>query len=131
MVMSQVTKCFICQSVEHQVKDCPTVKCWRCGNLGHKARECQYESGCSLCGHRGHTSFNCPIAVVQWSCFVTIKKCPMSPCNEDETLEHLLLHCNRIAEIRHKMVSVGFTVHCNVKSVMYGLFRERLTDSKR
>uniref|UniRef100_A0A3Q3WU03 CCHC-type domain-containing protein n=1 Tax=Mola mola TaxID=94237 RepID=A0A3Q3WU03_MOLML len=46
----QVTKCFICQS------------CWRCGNLGHKARECQYESECSLCSHRGHTFFNCPMS---------------------------------------------------------------------
>uniref|UniRef100_A0A3Q3X5S7 Zinc finger CCHC domain-containing protein n=1 Tax=Mola mola TaxID=94237 RepID=A0A3Q3X5S7_MOLML len=42
----QVTKRFICQSVEHQVKDCPTVKC------------CE----CSLCGHRGHTVFNCPMS---------------------------------------------------------------------
>uniref|UniRef100_A0A3Q3W2B4 CCHC-type domain-containing protein n=1 Tax=Mola mola TaxID=94237 RepID=A0A3Q3W2B4_MOLML len=58
----QVTKCFICQSVDHQAKDCPTVKCWRCGNLGHKARECQRESECSLCGHRGHTFYNCPMS---------------------------------------------------------------------
>ena len=52
------------------------------------------------------------------------------PFNEDKTLEHLLLHWHQSAEIKHKMVSVGLTLHPNVKSVMYGLFGQSLTDSR-
>ncbi|XP_039654893.1 translation initiation factor IF-2 [Perca fluviatilis] len=60
----QVTKCFICQATDHQVKDCPTMKCWRCGSLGHKASTCQNNSTCSLCGEKGHTFFKCPKSFV-------------------------------------------------------------------
>uniref|UniRef100_A0A8C6TVN5 CCHC-type domain-containing protein n=1 Tax=Neogobius melanostomus TaxID=47308 RepID=A0A8C6TVN5_9GOBI len=56
----QNTTCFICQSPEHQVRQCPLVKCWRCGHFGHKAKDCQSEALCSLCDERGHTYFTCP-----------------------------------------------------------------------
>ena len=32
-------------------------------------------------------------AVVKWSCFVTTFKCPVVNCDEDETIEHLLVDC--------------------------------------
>uniref|UniRef100_A0A672Y5M5 CCHC-type domain-containing protein n=1 Tax=Sphaeramia orbicularis TaxID=375764 RepID=A0A672Y5M5_9TELE len=56
----QSNTCFICQSTDHQVKDCTQVKCWRCGHLGHKAKDCSSEGRCSLCGVDGHTFFTCP-----------------------------------------------------------------------
>lgn len=56
----QANRCFVCQALDHQVRDCPTCKCWKCGELGHKAKECQNDSECSLCGLKGHTFFKCP-----------------------------------------------------------------------
>uniref|UniRef100_A0A8C9ZAZ7 CCHC-type domain-containing protein n=1 Tax=Sander lucioperca TaxID=283035 RepID=A0A8C9ZAZ7_SANLU len=49
----QITKCFICEATDHQVKDCPTVKCWRCGSLGHKVKDCPTVK-CWRCGNLGH-----------------------------------------------------------------------------
>uniref|UniRef100_A0A8D0CW31 CCHC-type domain-containing protein n=1 Tax=Sander lucioperca TaxID=283035 RepID=A0A8D0CW31_SANLU len=68
----QITKCFICEATDHQVKDCPTVKCWRCGSLGHKANSCRSESECSLCGEKGHTFFSCPSSFVSFSLILTL-----------------------------------------------------------
>lgn len=64
------------------------------------------------------------------SCYITTKKYPMIPCNEDETLEQLLLHCHWSTEITYRTVSVGITLDCNVESVLYSFFSESLTDSK-
>lgn len=36
--------------------------------------------------------------VVKWSCFGTTKTHPADNCNEDETIDHLLIHCSRSAE---------------------------------
>lgn len=60
----QTVTCFICQSTEHQVKQCPSVKCWRCGCLDHKTKDCTLEALCNLCGRSGHTFFNCPSSYV-------------------------------------------------------------------
>ena len=56
----QQTRCFVCNSTEHQVRACTEVKCWKCGSLGHKAKECANDAECSLCGERGHSFFQCP-----------------------------------------------------------------------
>ncbi|KAK7944284.1 hypothetical protein WMY93_000012 [Mugilogobius chulae] len=56
----QIASCFICQSPDHQVRQCPLVKCWRCGDYGHRAKDCEAEALCSLCGEHGHTYFTCP-----------------------------------------------------------------------
>lgn len=56
----QVQRCFVCGSVEHQVKECQLVKCWKCGEFGHRGRECQNTERCNLCGADGHSFFRCP-----------------------------------------------------------------------
>uniref|UniRef100_A0A3B1IWV2 CCHC-type domain-containing protein n=1 Tax=Astyanax mexicanus TaxID=7994 RepID=A0A3B1IWV2_ASTMX len=56
----QAPACFICQSHDHQAKECNTTKCWKCGALGHKSAVCQNTAMCSLCGTSGHSFFNCP-----------------------------------------------------------------------
>ena len=56
----QVTRCFVCNSTDHQVRECKEVKCWRCGSLGHKAKDCQNNAECTLCGEQGHSYFQCP-----------------------------------------------------------------------
>lgn len=57
-------------------------------------------------------------AVVQWSCYVTTKKCPVIHCDEDETSQQLLLDCYRTKEVRNKMACVGFNIQLDIKSVM-------------
>uniref|UniRef100_A0A3B1ING5 CCHC-type domain-containing protein n=1 Tax=Astyanax mexicanus TaxID=7994 RepID=A0A3B1ING5_ASTMX len=56
----QVSACFICNSTEHQARECSETKCWQCGNLGHKSKDCSSVPLCSLCGEKGHNYFNCP-----------------------------------------------------------------------
>uniref|UniRef100_A0A3B1IVM6 CCHC-type domain-containing protein n=1 Tax=Astyanax mexicanus TaxID=7994 RepID=A0A3B1IVM6_ASTMX len=56
----QTQLCFVCHSVDHQVKDCSFVKCWKCGETGHKGKECQNTELCSLCGQQRHSYFMCP-----------------------------------------------------------------------
>uniref|UniRef100_A0A6Q2ZBY6 CCHC-type domain-containing protein n=1 Tax=Esox lucius TaxID=8010 RepID=A0A6Q2ZBY6_ESOLU len=56
----QIPRCYICQGVDHQIKDCPEIKCWRCGGLGHKAKDSRFSSVCSLCAAEGHGFFTCP-----------------------------------------------------------------------
>lgn len=63
--------------------------------------------------------------VVQWSCFVTTKKYPTKNCDEDKTLEHLLLDCYRTVEIRLRTMEIGYDVNINVKAIKYGLFKEK------
>lgn len=70
-------------------------------------------------------------AVVQWSRFITTKKCPMENCDEDETLDHLLISCYRTVEIRQKMDKLGFDIENNTKAVRYGLFKEKMSENKR
>ncbi|CAI5681860.1 unnamed protein product [Oreochromis niloticus] len=69
----QANRCFICQALDHQARDCTTFKCWKCGELGHRAKECQKDSECSLCGLKGHTFFKCPKS------FANITKAPQQP----------------------------------------------------
>ncbi|KAG9269201.1 zinc finger CCHC domain-containing protein 3 isoform X2, partial [Astyanax mexicanus] len=57
----QIPRCFVCQSTEHQVKDCQTVKCWQCGEFGHKSKtECNNNAVYNLCRNQGHSYFTCP-----------------------------------------------------------------------
>ncbi|KAL7839384.1 hypothetical protein SRHO_G00260420 [Serrasalmus rhombeus] len=56
----QVQRCYVCGSLEHQVKECQAVKCWKCGELGHKGKECKNTELCSLCNQKGHSYFKCP-----------------------------------------------------------------------
>uniref|UniRef100_A0A3B1JQY7 Zinc finger CCHC-type containing 3 n=1 Tax=Astyanax mexicanus TaxID=7994 RepID=A0A3B1JQY7_ASTMX len=60
----QVQSCFICQSPNHQAKDCSTSKCWHCGTTGHKSAECNNTEVCSLCGAKEHNYFQCPSSYV-------------------------------------------------------------------
>uniref|UniRef100_A0A3B1JLL1 CCHC-type domain-containing protein n=1 Tax=Astyanax mexicanus TaxID=7994 RepID=A0A3B1JLL1_ASTMX len=56
----QITTCFVCNSEDHQAKECQQIKCWQCGDLGHKSKHCTNISLCSLCGEYGHNYFRCP-----------------------------------------------------------------------
>ncbi|KAF7703227.1 hypothetical protein HF521_022234, partial [Silurus meridionalis] len=56
----QIQWCFICNSTEHQAKDCDKQKCWKCGSFGHKGKECTDDGTCNLCGGTGHSYFGCP-----------------------------------------------------------------------
>uniref|UniRef100_A0A669C6S9 CCHC-type domain-containing protein n=1 Tax=Oreochromis niloticus TaxID=8128 RepID=A0A669C6S9_ORENI len=57
----QANRCFICQALDHQARDCPTFKCWKCGELGHKAKECQNDSAnrCFICQALDHQARDC------------------------------------------------------------------------
>lgn len=56
----QIQRSYICNSKEHQVKDCDQIKCWKCGQLGHKGKACTNEEVCGLCGEQNHSFSFCP-----------------------------------------------------------------------
>ena len=65
--------------------------------------------------------------VVGWSCYVTTKMCPIEGCQEEETLEHFLLECQRSREVWRRITQIGLDVDINYKSVKYGIFKEKLS----
>ena len=56
----QMQRCYVCGSLDHQLKECEAIKCWKCGDLGHKGKDCNNVEVCSLCGQKGHSYFRCP-----------------------------------------------------------------------
>ena len=60
-------------------------------------------------------------AVVKWSCFVRTVKCPVSGCDEDESIEHLLVDCQRSRIVWGKMPQIGFKLNVNYNAAMYGV----------
>lgn len=70
-------------------------------------------------------------AIVKWSCYVKTIKCPMENCNDDETIEHLVLRCQRSREVWGRMPSIGFNINVNLKAVMYGVFQENMSSMHR
>ena len=66
-------------------------------------------------------------AVVKWSCFVKTIKCPIHNCDEDESVEHLLVDCHRSQYVWGKMSQIGFNVNVTYKAAMYGVFEERMS----
>lgn len=69
--------------------------------------------------------------VVRWSCYVTTKIWPLSDCNENETVEHLLIECERTKELWWSMKLIGFNVDINPRYVLYGVFNENLPKNTR
>ena len=65
--------------------------------------------------------------VVKWSCFVKTFKCPVENCDEDETIEHLLMECQRSKYIWKKLSQIGFYVKLTHIAVMHGIFEESLS----
>lgn len=63
-------------------------------------------------------------AIVKWSCFVTIKECPIQNCDADETIKHLLITCPRSAEIWSKMKTIGLNIETTKKYIFYGIFEQ-------
>ena len=66
-------------------------------------------------------------AVVKWSCFVTTTKCPMPNCDEDETIEHLLVECQRAQYVWGEMAQIGLNFKITNNAIMYGVFEERMS----
>lgn len=62
--------------------------------------------------------------VVKWSCYVTTKKCPIIHCNQDETIEHLLLECNRSVENWEKVKEIGLKFKRTKKAIIYGVLQD-------
>lgn len=52
----------------------------------------------------------------------------MKDCDEDETIEHLLIQCERSVEIRNNLKGIGLKFDVNVKSVMFGIFSETFVE---
>ena len=66
--------------------------------------------------------------VVKWSCFVTTMKFPMDNCNIDETIEHLLVDCERSKYVWEEMARIhGLSVKITYNAAMYGVFDEQLS----
>lgn len=51
---------------------------------------------------------------------LTTKECPFKNCNQEETIEHLLLDCHRSVEIWEKVKSTGLKGEMAKKAGMYG-----------
>ena len=67
-------------------------------------------------------------AVVKWSCYVTTIKCHIPNCDEEESVEHLLVDCQRSKLVWGKMSQeLGLKINVNYKAVMYGVFDEKMT----
>ncbi|XP_053712003.1 uncharacterized protein LOC128753866 [Synchiropus splendidus] len=61
-------------------------------------------------------------AVVKWSCFVKTKCCPVDGCQQDETIDHLLLECPRARDVWARIKDIGLDVEVNRNTVMFGIF---------
>ena len=70
-------------------------------------------------------------AVVKWSCFVKTVKCPVSGCDEDETIEHLLVDCQRSKVVWGKMPQIGFNINVNHNAAMYGVFIDKVSHTEQ
>ena len=68
-------------------------------------------------------------AVVCWSCYVTTKQCPMPSCGQDETLEHLLLECDRTKEVWSLMKDIGIDFKMEPDAIFYGIFDPNVNDT--
>ena len=55
----QRKRCFHCDSVEHEAKDCTDRLCFKCNKGGHKADSCAEKPVCSACGEEGHIHRKC------------------------------------------------------------------------
>ncbi|KAI4881120.1 hypothetical protein NFI96_020518, partial [Prochilodus magdalenae] len=49
-------------------------------------------------------------AVVKWSCFGTTKECPFTNCHADETVEHLLVECQRAKDTWSLLKDIGYDI---------------------
>lgn len=97
----QIPRCFICQEIDHQVRECPTIKCWKCGDLGHRAKNCQNQSECSLCGVKGHSFFGCPKS------YSNMAKRPRQPITDSSVMVGQSLDVagsNRSGEVTNQML---------------------------
>ena len=66
-------------------------------------------------------------AVVKWSCFVKTVKCPKDNCEEDESIEHLLVDCHRAQYVWGEMTRVGLHFNITHNAIMYGVFEENMS----
>ena len=55
----QRKRCFHCNSVEHEARDCTNKLCFKCNKGGHKADSCAEKPICSACGEEGHIHRKC------------------------------------------------------------------------
>lgn len=55
----------------------------------------------------------------------------MSNCPDDETVEHLLIKCQRTKEILQNITEIGMKFDVCMKSVIYGVFKENWSPEKK
>ena len=60
-------------------------------------------------------------AVVRWSCYVTTTVCPMPDCEEEESIDHLILECPRTQVVWDQLKSIGLPIAIDQNSICYGL----------
>ena len=70
-------------------------------------------------------------AVVSWSCYVKTKTCPMINCEEDETLQHLLMDCHRAEEVWSLLRGIGLEFDVEYASIMYCILDEGMVIKHR
>ena len=70
-------------------------------------------------------------AVVSWSCYVKTTTCPMVNCEEDETLQHLLMDCYRTEEVWSLLRGIGLEFNIKYSSIMYCILDEKMDIKNR
>ena len=55
--------------------------------------------------------------VIRWCNVIASEECLMPHCNEKETIEHLLVECERSKQIWTIMRGIGLNLQCNVDMI--------------
>ena len=68
---NQKKTCHRCNSLEHEIGQCPVKVCYRCQQIGHEKSDCSSPLVCTVCGEKGHVYAKCPTS---WALKVSLEK---------------------------------------------------------